>query len=73
LQQQQQAATVQPQYAPPQPALMQASAAAPEPPLSAAPERDPIEALKQLGELKAAGVLTDEEFEAKKAVLLKQI
>jgi hypothetical protein len=29
--------------------------------------------LKQLGELKAAGVLTDEEFEAKKAELLKQI
>jgi len=35
--------------------------------------RDPIEALKQLGELKAAGVLTDEEFEAKKAELLQQI
>jgi hypothetical protein len=29
--------------------------------------------LKQLGELKAAGVLTDEEFQAKKAELLKQI
>ncbi|HET9981490.1 MAG TPA: SHOCT domain-containing protein [Ktedonobacterales bacterium] len=29
--------------------------------------------LKQLGELKASGVLTDEEFQAKKAELLKQI
>lgn len=37
------------------------------------PERDPIALLKQLGELKAAGILTEEEFEAKKAQLLKQI
>jgi hypothetical protein len=29
--------------------------------------------LKQLGELKAAGVLTEEEFQAKKAQLLNQI
>jgi hypothetical protein len=32
-----------------------------------------MDELKQLGELKAAGVLTDEEFAAKKAELLKQI
>jgi hypothetical protein len=30
-------------------------------------------ALKQLGELRAAGVITPEEFEAKKAQLLSQI
>lgn len=35
--------------------------------------QDPVAMLKQLGELKAAGVLTDAEFEAKKAQLLKQI
>jgi hypothetical protein len=44
----------QPQYAP-----------APAP---AAP--DPIEQLKQLGELHASGVLTDEEFAAQKAKIL---
>ncbi|MGH2505623.1 MAG: SHOCT domain-containing protein [Ktedonobacterales bacterium] len=32
-----------------------------------------MEALKQLGELKTAGVITDEEFAAKKAQLLSQI
>jgi putative oligomerization/nucleic acid binding protein len=31
---------------------------------------DPIEQLKKLGELKAAGVLTDAEFEAQKAKIL---
>lgn len=34
---------------------------------------DPTEKLKKLGELHASGVLSDEEFEAKKAELLKQI
>jgi hypothetical protein len=34
---------------------------------------DPMATLKQLGELKAAGVITQEEFEAKKAELLAQI
>lgn len=77
LQQQQQAAMaqqayVQPQYAQPQAAPAPVPIAAPEP-ATAAPARDPMEALKRLGELKAAGVLTDEEFEAKKAELLKQI
>jgi hypothetical protein len=39
-----------------------------EPP--AAPPPDPIEQLKQLGELHSQGVLTDEEFAAQKAKLL---
>ena len=38
------------------------------PPAAAAP--DPIEQLKQLGELHQQGVLTDEEFAAQKARLL---
>jgi hypothetical protein len=43
----------------------------PEPaPAPAAPQADPLEQLKQLGELKAAGVLTDAEFEAQKAKIL---
>jgi hypothetical protein len=36
----------------------------------AAPTADPLEQLKQLGELKAQGVLTDAEFEAQKAKIL---
>jgi Short C-terminal domain len=44
---------------------------APEPaPAAAAPETDRITALRQLGELKAQGVLTEAEFEAEKARLL---
>jgi hypothetical protein len=35
-----------------------------------APAADPLEQLKQLGELKASGVLTDAEFEAQKAKIL---
>ena len=42
--------------------------APPPPPAAAAP--DPIEQLKQLGELHQQGVLTDEEFAAQKARLL---
>jgi Short C-terminal domain len=41
-----------------------------QPPPAAAPAADPIEQLKQLGELHAQGVLTDEEFAAQKAKLL---
>jgi hypothetical protein len=37
---------------------------------AAAAAPDPLEQLKQLGELKAAGVLTDAEFEAQKAKVL---
>ena len=36
----------------------------------APPAPDPLEQLKQLGELKAAGVLTEAEFEAQKAKIL---
>ena len=41
-----------------------------EPAPAAAPEPDPLEELKKLGELKAAGILTDAEFEAQKAKIL---
>jgi len=44
--------------------------AEPPPPPPAAPAPDPIEQLKQLGQLHAQGVLTDEEFAAQKARLL---
>ncbi len=48
--------------------------AAPPPPApvaaAAAPEADPIERLKQLGQLHESGVLTDEEFAAAKAKIL---
>lgn len=39
-------------------------------PAPAAPEADPLEQLKQLGDLHASGVLTDAEFEAQKAKIL---
>ncbi len=61
-----------PQYAPPPPPPSSAQVA-PEPAPAAPPARDPMEALKQLGELKAAGVITQEEFDAKKTQLLAQI
>jgi hypothetical protein len=47
--------------------------AAPPPPAPAAPAAaasSPIEQLKELGELKAQGILTEEEFAAQKAKLL---
>ncbi len=37
---------------------------------AAAPAVDPLDELKKLGDLKAAGVLTDAEFEAQKAKIL---
>lgn len=44
---------------------------APEPAQApAAPPPDPLEQLKQLGELKAQGVLTEAEFETQKARIL---
>ena len=49
----------QPQYAP-----------APPPPPAAPSQEDVINQLKQLGELHASGILTDEEFAAQKAKLL---
>jgi hypothetical protein len=43
-------------------------------PAPAAPAAaDPLEQLKQLGELKASGVLTDAEFEAQKAKILQGV
>jgi hypothetical protein len=49
----------------------QTQAQAPPPPPAAAPAGgDMIEQLKQLGELHAQGILTDEEFAAQKAKLL---
>jgi hypothetical protein len=39
-------------------------------PMAAEPAPDPLEQLKQLGELRTAGVLTDAEFEAQKAKIL---
>jgi len=47
----------EPQYAPP-------------PAAPAAPAPDPIEQLKQLGELKQQGILTEEEFAHQKAKIL---
>jgi Short C-terminal domain len=40
------------------------------PPQPAAAQPDKLEQLKQLGELKASGVLTEAEFEAQKAKIL---
>jgi hypothetical protein len=54
------AAPQQQQYAEPAP-----------PPPPAAPEQDRYAKLKELGDLKAAGVLTDAEFEAEKAKVLQ--
>jgi hypothetical protein len=45
------------------------AAAAPAP----APAADPLDRLKKLSELRAAGVLTDAEFEEKKAQILEQL
>jgi Short C-terminal domain len=47
--------------------------AAPAAAAPAAPAPDPLDQLKQLGELKAAGVLTDAEFEAQKAKILQGV
>jgi len=59
--------------APPQQAQQYQAPPPPAPPAPAAPEAAPvdrIEALKQLGELKAQGVLTEEEFAVEKARIL---
>jgi hypothetical protein len=44
--------------------------AAPAPAPAAAPQRDTIQELKDLADLKAQGILTDEEFAAQKAKIL---
>ena len=58
----------QPQYAQPQ----QAAPSAPAAPPAAAPDAmtERIKQLKQLADLKAQGVLTEEEFQAQKRLLL---
>jgi len=48
----------------------QAAAPAAPPPAAPAQEEDPMEKLKQLGQLHESGVLTDEEFAAAKAKIL---
>ncbi len=45
-------------------------ASAPQPAAAAPPAADPLEQLKQLGELRESGVLTEAEFEAQKAKIL---
>jgi hypothetical protein len=51
--------------------VQQEQQAAPAPaPAPAAPAPDPIAQLKQLGELRDSGVLTEAEFEAQKAKIL---
>jgi outer membrane murein-binding lipoprotein Lpp len=58
-----------PQYTPPPPQYVPVEAQPPAPaPAPAQPDR--IAQLKELGELKAAGVLTEEEFQAEKAKIL---
>lgn len=59
------AAQEQQQYA-----QQQAAAPPPPPAAPAAAASSPIEQLKELGELKAQGILTEEEFAAQKAKLL---
>lgn len=53
-----------------QQAAPQQQAYAPPPPPQAPGESDMLSQLQQLGELKAAGVLTEEEFAAQKAKIL---
>ncbi|TDD54653.1 hypothetical protein E1286_05195 [Nonomuraea terrae] len=43
------------------------------PPPPAAPSEDPLETLRRLGELRDMGVVTEAEFEAKKAQILRRI
>jgi hypothetical protein len=51
---------------------MAATAPPPAPAPAAAPAPDTMTQLKELGELKAAGILTEEEFAAQKAKILAQ-
>ncbi len=61
---------------PPEPAAPEAAAAEPEaaePELDAAADGDAIEQIRRLGELRDGGLITAEEFEAKKAELLRRL
>jgi predicted flap endonuclease-1-like 5' DNA nuclease len=66
-QQQAEAQAYEQQQAPPQ---QPAYAAPPPPPPAPAAQEDMLTQLQKLGELKAAGVLTEEEFAAQKAKIL---
>jgi outer membrane murein-binding lipoprotein Lpp len=59
-----------PQYAPPPPQYAPVEAPVAAAPVPAPAQPDRIAQLKELGELKAAGVLTEEEFQAEKAKIL---
>jgi hypothetical protein len=59
-----------PQYTPPPPPQYAPVEAQPPAPAPAPAQPDRIAQLKELGELKAAGVLTEEEFQAEKAKIL---
>ena len=63
-------AYAQQQYQQAQYAQQQAAAAPPPPAPAAAPQVDLVGELQKLAELKAAGILSDAEFEAAKAKLL---
>ncbi len=60
----------QPQYAEPQYAQPQYAQPAPPPPPAASDTDDMIAQLRQLAELKAQGILTEDEFAAQKARIL---
>ena len=62
---------IQAQATAPVPAPAAAPAASAESPTPAA--RDPVERLKKLAELRDAGILTEEEFQAKKKELLPEL
>lgn len=64
------AAQEQQQYAQQPPQYAQEPQYAPPPPPAARSGNDTLEQLQKLGELKAAGVLTDAEFQAQKAKIL---
>ena len=68
--QQPQYAPPPPQYAPPPPQYAPVAAPPAAAPAPAPAQPDRIAQLKELGELKAAGVLTEEEFQAEKAKIL---
>lgn len=54
-------------------AAMTAAAAPPAPVAAAAAQPDLVDQLRRLGELRDAGIVTPEEFEAKKAELLRRL
>ena len=59
-----------PAYMSPQPAAGAVQPPPPPPPAPVQPQRSPIDELKELAELKAQGILTEEEFATQKARIL---